>query len=147
MKLFSSTRARRNTAFMVLLAWLFAVASGVANACLLEAREAHSLIAATASSEATHAPVILLGHAGAVADGRDESHFNADCLKVCDDSSRFSPKQDSTVAHVDPGPTLPILVLGTTMALVVPKTLIQIDDEQSVRPELPIRVRFSRLAI
>ena len=38
MKLFPNTRAKRNTAFMVLLVWLFALASGVANACLLEAR-------------------------------------------------------------------------------------------------------------
>ena len=148
MKLFSNIRAKRNIAFMVLLVWLFALASGVANACLLEARETHSHIATAASSEAAHASVILPGHAGAgaVADGVGESHFKAPCLKVCDDGSRSFPKQDSTVAQNDPGPALLVVILWGTVAPVVP-TLRQIDDEQPATPVLPIRVRFSRLAI
>ena len=146
MKLFSNNRAKRNAAFMVLLVWLFALASGVANACLLEARETHSHIATVASSEAAHASVILPGHAGAVADGVDESHFKAPCLKVCDDGTRSFTKQDSMVTHTDPGPALLVLVLWSTVAPVVP-TLRQIEDERPATPELPIRVRFSRLAI
>lgn len=35
MKFFTETRTKRNTAFVVLLVMLFALASGVANACLL----------------------------------------------------------------------------------------------------------------
>jgi len=35
MKLFFNIRAKRNAALMVLLVWVFALASGVANACLL----------------------------------------------------------------------------------------------------------------
>ena len=42
MKLFSNPRAKRSTVFMVLLTWLFALASGVANACLLQAQETHA---------------------------------------------------------------------------------------------------------
>ncbi|WP_349277485.1 hypothetical protein [Polaromonas hydrogenivorans] len=146
MKLFSNTRAKRNTAFMVLLVWLFALASGVANACLLEARQTHSHIATAASSEAAHASVILPGHAGAVADGVDELHFKAPCLKVCDDGSRSFPKLDLTVAQIDPGPALLVLVLWSRVAPVIP-TLRQMDVEQPATPGLPIRVRFSRLAI
>ena len=146
MKLLSNTRAKRNTAFMVLLVWLFALASGVANACLLEARQTHSHIAIAASSEAAHASVILPGHTGAVADGIGESHFKAPCLKVCDDGTRSFPKQDSTVAQNDPGPALLVGILWGTVAPVVP-TLRQIDDEQPAKPVLPIRVRFSRLTI
>ena len=37
MNLFSNQRARRNTAFLVLPVWSLALASGFANACLLEA--------------------------------------------------------------------------------------------------------------
>ncbi|MEO6322740.1 MAG: hypothetical protein ABIR56_18860 [Polaromonas sp.] len=147
MKLLSNTRARRNTALMVLLVWLFALASGVANACLLEARQTHSHIATAAPSEAaTPASVILPGHTGAVADGVDEPHFKAPCLKVCDDGTRSLRKQDSTVAQADPGPAPLVLVLWNTVAPVVP-TLRQMDVEQPAKPELPIRVRFSRLAI
>ncbi len=147
MKLFSHTRAKRNTAFMVLLVWLFALASGVANACLLEARQTHSHIAAATLSEAdTQASVILPGHTGAVADGIDESHYKAPCLKVCDDGTRSFPKQDSTVAQADPGPALLVLVLWDTVAPVIP-ALRQMDYEQPATPELPIRLRFPRLAI
>ena len=42
MKFRSNTRAKRHTAFMVLLAWRFALASGIANACSLETPERHA---------------------------------------------------------------------------------------------------------
>ncbi|WP_296906565.1 hypothetical protein [Polaromonas sp.] len=147
MKIFSNTCVKRNTALMVLLVWLFALASGVANACLLEARETHSHTATAVSSEvAEHAFVILPGHAGAVADLADDLHFKAPCLKVCDDGTRSYPKQDSTVAHSDPGPALLVLVLWGKVAPVVPM-LHQMNYEPPATPELPIRLRFSRLAI
>lgn len=149
MKLFSNTRARRNTAFMVLMVWLFALASGVANACLLEARQTHSHIAAATSSKgAAHASVIVPGHTGAdgVGVGVDESHFKAPCLKVCDDGTRSFPKQDSTVVQTDPGPAPLLVVLRGAVAPVVPM-LCQVDVEPPATPELSIRVRFSRLTI
>ena len=147
MKLFSNTRAKRNTAFMVLLVWLFALTSGVANACLLEARQTHSHVATAASPEASaHASVIFPGHTGAVADGVGESHFKAPCLKVCDDGMRSFPKQDSTVAQNDAGPAPLVQVLWGRVAPSIP-TLRHMDVEQPATPELPIRVRFSRLAI
>lgn len=148
MKLLSNTSARRNIAFMVLLMWLFALASGVANACLLEVRETHSHAAATEFVDAAQVSVILPGHAGAVADDSvvGEAHLTAPCLKVCDDGSHSLLTQVSTVAHADPGPALLVMVLWSTTAPDVP-ALGQIDDEQPATPELPIRVRFSRLAI
>lgn len=147
MKLFSNTCVKRNTALMVLLVWLFALASGVANACLLEARETHSHTATAVSSEvAEHAFVILPGHAGDVADLADELHFRAPCLKVCDEGTRSYPKQDLTVAQSDPGPALLVLVLWGKVAPVVPM-LNQMNYEPPATPELPIRLRFSRLAI
>lgn len=147
MKLFSNTRARRSTIFMVLLVWLFALASGVANACLLEARQTHSHVATAASSEAAaHASVILPGHTGAVADGMGEQQFKAPCLKVCDDGTRSFPKQDGAVAQNDAGLALLVQVLWGKVAPSIP-TLHHIDAEQPATPELPIRIRFSRLAI
>ena len=62
MKLFFNARDKRNTAFMVWLAWLFALASGVANACSLQARQTHAAIAAAASDDAAaHAAVMVTG--------------------------------------------------------------------------------------
>ena len=147
MKLFSNTRAKRNTAFMVLLVWLFALASGVANACLLEVRETHSHVVSAGFSEVAHASAILPGHAGAVADGADDSsHFKAPCLKVCDDGSRSFSKQESAVGQFDPGPAPVVLVLWSAVAPAVPM-LGQIDYVHPAMPGLPIRVRFSRLAL
>lgn len=147
MKLFSNTRTRRHTASMVLLAWLFALASGLANACLLEVRETHSHVVATGASGVAPASAILPGHAGAVADGIDESHFRAPCLKVCDDGSRSVPQQELTLAQSDPGPAPLLAVLWTTPAESVVLVPRRIDDPQPATPALPIRVRFSRLAI
>lgn len=147
MKIFSNTRIKRQTVFMVLLVWLFALASGVANACLLEVRETHSHVASAGFSEAAHTSAIFPGHAGAVTDGADDSsHFKAPCLKVCDDGSHSFPKQESTIGQCDPGPAPVVFVLWSAVAPVVPM-LDQIDDMHLALPGLPIRVRFSRLAL
>ena len=147
MKLYSNTRAKSNTAFMMLLVWLFALASGVANACLLEARQTHPHVATAASSDtAAHASAILPGHTPAVDDGVGEQHFKAPCLKVCDDGTRSLPKQDGAVAQNDAGPAPLVQVLWGKVAPSIP-TLRHMDARQPATPELPIRVRFSRLAI
>ncbi|MFZ2294853.1 MAG: hypothetical protein WAW46_07420 [Polaromonas sp.] len=147
MKLFSNTGARRNTALMVLLVWLFVLASGVANACLLEARETHSHIVGAGSFEAAQASAILPGHAGTVADHDDDSqNFKAPCLKACDDGSRSLPKQNLTVAQPDPGPAPLVMVLWSAVAPVV-AALRQMDGVQPATPGLPVRVRYSRLAL
>ena len=147
MKLFLNTRARRNATFMVLLVWLFALASGVANACMLEAREPHSHIATAEYSEAAHVPAILPGHAGAVFDHDDGSHTaKAPCLKVCDDGSHSMPKPDLKVAQPDPGPA-PLVAVLWTPAMPVILALGRVDDMQPATAGLPIRVRYSRLAL
>ena len=148
MKFLFNISARRNTVCMVLLVWLFALISGVVNACLLETRETHSHVVAAESFETAQTLVIVPGHAGAVADRNSvgESHPKAPCLKVCDDSSRSFPNQILTLAHAGPSPELFVMVLWSTTAPVV-ITLNQIDDEQPATPGLPIRVRFSRLTI
>lgn len=144
MKLFSNTRSRRNTAFMVLLAWLFALTSGVANACLLQAPETQAHIIATAGY-AAHADAP--GHAGNLADHHDDSHsFNAPCLKVCDDGSRSLAKHDVTVDQPDPGPAPVVGVLWTAEAPLV-AALGNSDDLLPSTQCLPLRVRYSRLAL
>lgn len=142
-----NTRAIRNTAFIVLLAWLFSLASGVVNACLLEARGTHSHIAIAASSETTQAPVLWPGHAGAVADPNDDSHtFKAPCLKVCDDGSRSLSKQNLTLAQTDPGPAPFVLILWTA-ATPVDSSFRRMVAMQPATPGMPLRVRYSRLVL
>ena len=148
MKHLSHTRSRRDTALMVLLVWLFALASGVANACLLEVRQTHSHVAATESFDTAPVSVIVPAHTGAVFDESPvgEARLNASCLKVCDDSTRSFPNPVSTVVHADPGPAPLVVVLWSATAPDVP-ALRQIDAREPAMPGLPVRVRFSRLAI
>lgn len=147
MKLFSNTRAKRNTAFVVLLMWLFALASGVANACLLEARGTHSHAAAAGSSGAVHEPAVSAGHAGAVAGHDDGSHSaKAPCQKVCSEGSQSLVTPDLKVAQVDFGPAPFVAVLWTpaTPVVLAPGPM---DDMPPAHVGPPIRVRFSRLAL
>lgn len=148
MKLFSNSRAKRRTAFMVLLVWLFALVSGVANACLLQAQETHAhSVAAAEFSGMAQAPAPWPAHAGAVASHGDDAHpSTAPCLKVCDEGARSVPKPDLKVAQSDPGPVPLLVVLWTAAPPVVP-ALGQREDMQPATPGLPLRVRYARLAL
>ena len=89
---FSNPRAKRSTAFVVLLAWLLALAAGVANACLLEApamRYEGGVAAASATAQVSR----VLAVDAAAATGPDAgSATEAPCLKVSDDGSRLAPR-------------------------------------------------------
>lgn len=146
---FSTTRINRNSAFVMLLVWMFALVSGVANACLLEdpGTPVHQAIGVhTAQDGGEHVSLVGHAHPEAAADQDDDSHTSRQpCLKVCDDSSRSLPKQH-TSGQIDPGPPVVVTVLWTA---VVPAHLPrhQLDDAQCVISRLPIRVRYSRLAL
>lgn len=152
MKCFSNARAKRNSAFVVLLAWLFALWSGFANACLLEAPDAHSH-GATRSSETTpshaatehhshagtdhHSGATADHHSGAVANhGDDAGGNNADvprapCLKVCDEGSRSLTTQRSDAERADHATAPAIAVLWSVPARVVSVSFSR------VRPAIP----------
>ena len=82
---------------MTLLVWLFGLASGVANACLLEAHEGHS-----GSHEVS---ALSVGADGAVASHEDHGPdaSKAPCLKFCGDSANSLVKQQSTVDSTPAG--------------------------------------------
>ena len=147
MKLFSSPFAKRSTAFLALLVWVFALASGVANACLLEVRGTHGHLTDAAGPEAVVTLRVSAGHAGAIVGHDDDADASrAPCLKACEDVAQSLPKQDSQTARADPGPAPLVLVLWTaaTPALL---PFRQMDPVQPAAPELPVRVRYSRLAL
>jgi hypothetical protein len=112
MKLFNTLNLRRAT-FVVLLAWLFGLAPGVANACLLEAREGHH----HGSHEIDE---ISIGAAGALESHDDRFDASkAPCLKFCDDGSNSPVRQQSTLDMTDLGHA-PVIVgawLAMTTAL------------------------------
>jgi hypothetical protein len=142
MSCFSNTRAKRSTAFAMSLVWLFAVVSGVANACLLERPAAHSHLATG------EVPAEVARHVGAVDDPVDEDSgtSKASCLKVCEERSNAPVKLHPGFDLTDPGlPTL-VAIVWTADAPVVSGSMRLVDLQPSIAGP-PLRVRYSRLAL
>ncbi|MCY1167678.1 hypothetical protein D9M73_76460 [compost metagenome] len=146
MKLFIDTRTKRNTAFVVLLVWLFALGSSVANACFLEVHESNNAVKRSAVTTSLLPAGLLaqLGTDAAYHDGSDGTKES--CLKVCDDRAHTLPKAYSGGDHLDPGPAPLIATLWTESSDVVSEPL---RAEDSAIPTVgpPFRVRYSRLAL
>ena len=130
---------------MVLLAWLFALVSGVANACLLETSSTHVHVVA-AASDATHVSTVMAGHTGAVADHGDKSPpAKAQCLKVCDESSNaLSSQRSRALADMAPAPLVKVIWL---VAATDPVTPSPPTESWPTITTLPLRLRYSRLAL
>ena len=145
MKPFSNTFAKRKAVAMVLLTWLFALASGVANACLFETPTTHAHVVA-AASEGARVLAVMAGHTGAVADGdHASSSAEAPCLKVCDEISTALVSQPSQ-AQADTGlaPLVRVLWPVAVADRVAPS---QTGDPWPSATKLPLRLRYSRLAL
>ena len=156
MKYFADSRSKRPTALVVLLLWLFALASGVANACLLETPGLHSHsnphanLHATAAQapahEASHAHSQQRGdRANATGHGDPDTSKEA-CLKACDDGTRTAPKAYAGVEQVDPGPPPLVARLWVTSTHIAPAPR-RLDALAIPIVGPPLRVRYSRLAL
>ena len=148
MKPFFSTRAKRSTAFVALALWLFAVASGIANACLLEAPGHHSHDAAGTNATASDEPRERSGEHAAAHAGHDADvdESKAPCLKVCDDGTHAMLNRLPGIDLTNPG-QVPYVSLVWTAT-------VPVFSAPSRGPELrppdhgpPIRVRFLRLTL
>ncbi len=147
MNFFSDTRTRRNTAFVVLLVWLFALTSSVANACLLETNKPHSGAAQKSTATTIQAPAEWLAAKGADAGHHDDSDGTKEsCLKVCEEGTHTLPKAYSGVDHADPGPAFLVATLWVASQHVVsvPRRA-DVLAIPIVGP--PLRVRYARLAL
>lgn len=147
MKFFADTRTKRHTAFVVLLVWLFALASSVANACFLESDQLPSR--AAQKSAAVTVPALAGAHAqsGAGTGHHDDSDgAKESCLKVCDDGTHTLPKAYAGVDHNDPGPAPLVATLWTESPNVV-SAPSRLDDRAIPIVGPPLRVRYSRLAL
>jgi len=139
MKLFSNARSKRSTAWMMLLVWVFALASGVANACILDARGTHGR---APGIHASHESAV--GNMSSVADCDGDLH--ALCRRALDDGSLSLLKQPSGPELTDHGLAL-VLAFAWPVAAPVDSVSGRIDDLPSPVSGRPIRVRYSRLAL
>lgn len=146
MPFFSRPLAKRTTVFAVLLVWIFALGSGVANACLLEAPRQHSH-ATSGSGEHGHAPDAISKHQhDAAGHGDDPDSSKESCLKSCDEGSHTLLKASSGIDHADPGPA-PLVTTLWPAAPPITLAFSGIDGLQIPILGPPLRVRYSRLAL
>ena len=146
MKFFTDSRGKRNTALVVLLVWLFALASSVANACSLEKHQPHSTVTGDALATASHAPANLLSKMSIEVGHHDDSDAGREsCLKACDDRTRTLPEANSGVYVADPGPALLVTTLWIASQLAVPAPR-RVDDRAVPMVGPSLRPRYSRLA-
>ena len=148
MKLFSTARSKRHTAVAVLLVWLFALASGVANACLLEVPGLHADEATQALSQTAHAAGEWVGHGGPVANHHGESDTSkASCLKVCGDGSQTLRNAHSGVDQTGLGPAPLVATLSWSASAQLSSVPRRLGELQPPVVGPPFRVRYSRLAL
>ena len=149
-----NTRTRRNTACAMLFVWLFALASGLVNACLLQPHDGGAHAPALSHPSATGN---ALGMAGDHAEGLTHDDGDADtglaresCLKACDDGSQTLLKHASSVDLADPG-LAPFVAAAWGAAwgaeVQVAPAPGRAHDFRLPERGPPIRVLFSRLAL
>ena len=147
MKFFADARTKRLTAFGVLLVWLFALASGVANACLLETPDLQAQAVArsvvTAGRDVAESAVHPSPSAGHHDDSGDSKES---CLKVCDDAAHTLTNASPGFDHADPGPAPLFATLWTGLPLLA-SVSHRPDDWAIPLVGPPFRVRYSRLAL
>ena len=146
---FFNSPVQRTGAFAMLLVWVFALISGVANACLLEAPGINAHVGIIKQSNqhgakhmnfSSHVPI------EAELDQADDTQTSKQpCLKVCADSSKSLPKKHSG-EQIDPGTPIIVAVLWS---LIEPINLQyeQPNDSHYAASQLPLRLLYSRLAL
>ena len=145
MKFFADARTKRNIAFAMLLVWVFALASGVANACFLETPDHHATALKAAAAMANQAPAEL-AHLDTAGHHDDSNSTKESCLKVCDDGTHTLPKGYSGVDLTDPGPPSLVTTLWTGSLHVV-SAPSRVDDLAVPIVGPSIRVRYVRLVL
>ena len=157
-----SSRTRRNTACAMLFVWLFALASGVVNACLLEPHGVHDH-----GSPLSHlfASGTTPGWAGDLAQSlaHDDGDFDPgpgpgprpapgpgpakeSCLKACDEGSQSLLKHAYGFDFADPG-LAPFVAAAWAAEVHLAPALGRPHDFRLPERGPPIRVLFSRLAL
>lgn len=148
MERFFNSRNQRTTTALVLFAWLFALASGIVNACSLEqAGGSHSHAAGSENSPHAHAVADLPEQTTDAADDTVQSaSAKALCLDTCDDRTHSLPKEDASPGHPLLAPLALFAVVWIASQPVV--STVRLDRDNHADPfGIPIRVRYSRLTL
>ncbi len=146
MTLTASRHHKRSIALTMLLVWVFALLSGVANACLTEPR-GELAYAGTQVLQADHpAPAAVQPHAADQAQ-HGEHPDKAPCQKSCDASSQTLLKQLPKFDTPDQQVLVPAPHRQASDLHMAPAALVRAALAAVPPPSPPPRVQFSRLAL
>lgn len=146
--MFGDRHRLRRIAVQLLVAWLFALAASVVNACLLEPGSRYGDAVASAMND-RHAAAAAGHHRdteAAGAQGHRQSHSGkTPCAKFCDDPSTGA---QAIKQQVDPFHTALLVPLPVCAAPVDP-TPAEVGayaaDHALWRPAIPVQITFLRL--
>ena len=145
-----NSRTRRNTACAMLIVWLFALASGVVNACQLEPHGVHDHGSPLSHPSASGTTPGLAGdHAQGHAHGDGDSGpgpAKESCLKACDEGSQSLLKHAYSFDFADPG-LAPLVAAAWDAEVHLARASGLRHDFRLPERGPPVRVRFSRLAL
>ncbi len=145
MPLLMTATARRHATWLVLLVWVFSLAAGVANACLLQERAAHGHFVPGQASDLSWIRTAAVTHQYITSLHQDGARLSiAPCLKVCEQGSQ-SPVNHPTDSDLGVDPETFNSVYWTVVPGAVPSMYGIPDLHRSAAP--PIRVRYVRLAL
>ena len=148
MNRFLNSGTKHTTTALVLIAWLFALASGIANACLLEARGIHSHVAGDQESPHAHVVPERSAQATNIDSDIDASSptYKTLCLDACDNRTNALPKQNAGVDQPLLAPLAVIAIVWIANQSIV--STVRLDRDNHADPfGIPIRVRYSRLTL
>lgn len=147
MPLFSNTHTKRRTGYMVLLAWVLALAAGWANAGPLQERGTHwqgRSNDATLTDQAAH---VSPGHVGINSDHAENTGSGKSAgLKVCDDDKQADVKLVSSVDLTNVAMAPPMAFVWPDPAAIA-RRIFAGRVLPAPSPVVPLRTLFVRLAL
>ena len=132
---------------MVLLVWLFALASGMANACLVQERATGGHGQAAHNSDTAGGTKALAGQGSATTEHGDAwQPSSAACLEVCDQVSQAPVQHQNLLDADDPGPA-PLHMVAWAAQAPAADPMPRTPDTRRAIGLPPIRVKYVRLAL
>jgi hypothetical protein len=138
-------RHLRHIAWVTLVFWLFALATGVVNACVPtpQAAASRAIDAVARSNAAQHEDH---GHDGPIAHhGHQQDAGKTGCLKFCDDESSALSKNDAS--SVDLGATFVAVVQPWHSMVPITSVETRLSVARPTAQGPPLVIRFLRLAL
>jgi hypothetical protein len=143
----SHSRASRHTAWLMLVAWLFALTTGVVNACVLGGASAPTPRFVADLPPAHSAAAVTERHEDGPAAHHDRERNQASdsCLKFCDDESSALPKGSTPL--LDPGVVFVAAVQWHVAVVAIANVATSLWLQRPIVQGPPLVIRLLRLTL